>query len=85
MQKKKKWVPIGYPYPTRIFGYLPGSHRSVSGPNPKLHYSGITRICLEYKTPESVFEKRVFTLSVSGNRRYTLLVFTPIDYVGRPR
>jgi hypothetical protein len=46
MQKKKKngYPNFGYPYPTRIFGYLPGSIGSVSVPNPKLHYPGITRI-----------------------------------------
>jgi hypothetical protein len=39
----------GYPYPTQIFGYLSGSPRSVSVPNLKLHYPGITCIRPEYK------------------------------------
>jgi hypothetical protein len=39
----------GYSYSTRISGYLPGSHRSVSDPNPELQYPGITRIRPEYK------------------------------------
>jgi hypothetical protein len=50
MQKKEKRVPnSGYPYPTRIYEYLSGSPRSVSDPNPKLQYPGITRIRPEYK------------------------------------
>jgi hypothetical protein len=39
----------GYPYPTRLSRYLPGSPRSVSDPNPKLQYPGINRIRPEYK------------------------------------
>jgi hypothetical protein len=46
MQKNKQ---NGYPNLTRISGYLLGSPRSVSDPNPKLQYLGITRIYLEYK------------------------------------
>jgi hypothetical protein len=34
---------------SRISGYLPGSPRSVSDPNPKLQYPGITRIRPKYK------------------------------------
>jgi hypothetical protein len=88
MQKKKKRVPefrvpvsdpnSGYPNPTRIFGYLPGSTRSVSDPNPKLYYPGITRIRPEYKNNRIRIRKMVpnqypYSVPVSG----TLPVFTP--------
>jgi hypothetical protein len=37
--------------------YLPGSPRSVSDPNPKLNYSGITRIRPEYKNTQICIQK----------------------------
>jgi hypothetical protein len=47
----------GYPYPTRIPSYLTGSPRSISDPNPKLQYSGITRIRPEYKNTRICIQK----------------------------
>jgi hypothetical protein len=83
MQKKKKRVPefrvpVSDPNPTRIFEYLPGSTRSVSDPNPKLYYPGITRIRREYKNNRIRIQKMVpnqypYPVPVSG----TLPVFTP--------
>jgi hypothetical protein len=66
MQKKKNGYPnSGYPYPTRIFGYLPGSTRSVSDPNPKLQYPGITCICLEYKNTRIHIRKTgIYTIHI---------------------
>ncbi|PWZ07683.1 hypothetical protein Zm00014a_042545 [Zea mays] len=68
----------GYPYPTRISGYLPGSTRSVFDPNPKLYYPGIIRIRPEYKNTRTRIRKMVpnqypYPVPVSG----TLPVFTP--------
>ena len=58
MQKKKNGYPnSGYPYLTRISGYLPGSSRFVSDPNPKLQYPGITRIRLECKNTSICIRK----------------------------
>jgi hypothetical protein len=83
MQKKKKRVPnSGYPYPTRISGYLPGSIGSVSDPNSNLHYPGITRIRLEYKnTCIRIRKKRVFALSVSSTRQVYLTRFHPYQWI----
>jgi hypothetical protein len=68
----------GTPYQTRISGYLSGSSRSVPDPNPKLQYSGITRIRPEYKTTRiRIRKKRVFALSVSGTRWVYLTHFHP--------
>jgi hypothetical protein len=58
MQKRKNGYPnSGYPYLTRISGYLPSSPRSVSDLYPKLQYPSTTRIRPEYKNTESVSEK----------------------------
>jgi hypothetical protein len=46
-----------YPYPTRISGYLPSNIGSVSDPNLKLHYLGITRIVPNIKISVFVSEK----------------------------
>jgi hypothetical protein len=79
MQKRKNGYPnSGYPYPTRISGYLPGSTCSVSDPNSKLYYPGITRIRPEYKNICICIRKMVpnqypYPVPVSG----TLPVFTP--------
>jgi hypothetical protein len=79
MQKRKNGYPnSGYPYPTRISGYLPGSTRSVSDPNPKLYYPGITRIRPEYKNNciriRKIFPNQYpYPVPISG----TLPVFTP--------
>jgi hypothetical protein len=79
MQKRKNEYPnSGYPYPTRISGYLPGSTRSVSDPNPKLYYPGITHIRPEYKNTRICIRKMVpnqypYLVPVSG----TVPVFTP--------
>jgi hypothetical protein len=78
-RKRKNGYPnSGYPYPTRISGYLPGSTRSVSDPNPKLYYQGITRIRPEYKNTRIRIRKIVpnqypYPVPISG----TLPVFTP--------
>jgi hypothetical protein len=80
MQKNKKRVPeFRVPYPTRISRYLLGSPRSVSDPNPKLQYPGITRIRPEYKNTQINIEKRVFALSVSGTRRVYPDPFLPLQ------
>jgi hypothetical protein len=76
MQKKKK---NGYPYPTRISGYLSGSSRSVSDPNMKLQYPDITRIRPEYKITR--IRIWVFALSISGTRRVYLTRFHPYSWV----
>jgi hypothetical protein len=78
MQKKKKngYPNSGYPYPTRISGYLPGS--IGSDPNPKLHYSGITRIRPEYKNTRIRIWKNEYLhymYLIPGG--YTRPVFTP--------
>jgi hypothetical protein len=78
-RKRKNGYPnSGYPYPTRLSGYLPGSTRSVSDPNPKLHYPGITRIRTEYKKTRIRIRKMVpnqylYPVPVLG----TLPVFIP--------
>jgi hypothetical protein len=48
-ENKNGYMNSRYSYPARIFRYLPGSPRSVSDPNPKLQYPGITCIRPEYK------------------------------------
>jgi hypothetical protein len=77
MQKKR--VPnSGYPYPTRISRYLPSSPHSLSDPNLKLHYPGITRICPEYKNTWICIRKNGYLhylYPVPG--RYTRPVFSP--------
>jgi hypothetical protein len=73
MLKKKKTGT----YPTRISGYFPGSARSVSDPNLKLQYPGITRIRPEYKTTWIRIKKRVFVLPVSDIRRVYPTRFHP--------
>jgi hypothetical protein len=55
-RKRKNGYP-GYPYPTRISRYLPGSHRSVSDPNSKLQYPSITHIRPEYKNTRIRIQK----------------------------
>jgi hypothetical protein len=81
MQKKKKRYPnSGYPYPTRISGYLPGSTRPVSDPNLKLQYPGITRIRLEYKNTQIRIRKNGYLhYSYPVPDGYTRPVFTPIS------
>jgi hypothetical protein len=50
MQKKKKRVPeFRVPVSDPNIRVFTGYTRSVSDPNPKLHYPGITRIRPEYK------------------------------------
>jgi hypothetical protein len=75
----------GYPYPTWIFGCLPGSTRSVSDPNPKLQYPGITRIRPEYKNTRIRIRKNGYLhypyLVPDG---YTRPVFTPSWACSRP-
>jgi hypothetical protein len=61
----------------RISGYLPGSTRSVSDPNLKMYYPGITCIRPEYKNTRIRIRKMVlnqypYQVPVSG----TLPVFT---------
>jgi hypothetical protein len=65
MQKKNGYPNSGYTYPTRISGYLPGSIGSVSDPNPKLHYPGITRIRPKYKNTRIRIRKTgIYTIRI---------------------
>jgi hypothetical protein len=77
MQKKKKRVPeFRVPVSDPNIRYLPGSTRSVSDPNPKLYYPGITRIHPEYKNiciRKMVPNQYPYPVPVSG----TQPVFTP--------
>jgi hypothetical protein len=60
MQKKKKRVPeFRVPVSDPNIRYLPGSTRSVSDPNPKVYYPGITRIRPEYKNTRIRIRKMV--------------------------
>jgi hypothetical protein len=70
MQKKKKrvpefWILVSDPN----FRYLPGCTRSVSDPNSKLYYPGITRIRPEYKKYQYSYPKNgPESVPVSGTR-----------------
>jgi hypothetical protein len=58
MQKKKKRVPkLRVPVSDPIIRVFTGSPLSVSDPNPKLHYPGITVSVPNIKILESVSEK----------------------------
>jgi hypothetical protein len=79
MQKRKSEYPnFGYPYPTRISEFLPGSPRSIFDPNPKLNNPGITRIHPKYKNTQICIRKNEYLhnsyLVPAG---YTWPVFTP--------
>jgi hypothetical protein len=80
MQKKKNRYPDSrYPYPTRISGYLSGSTRFVSDPNPKMHYLGITRIRPKYKNIRIRIRKNGYLYyPYPVHDEYTRTVFTPI-------
>jgi hypothetical protein len=80
MQKKKKRVPVSDPN----IGYLPGSPRSVSDPNPKLQYPGITRIRPENKNTRICIRKNGYLhYPYPVPDGYTRPVFTP-RYQSRP-
>ena len=80
MQKKKKRVPeFQVPVSDLNIWYFSGSHRSVSDPNLKLQYPGITRTRPEYKTTRIRIRKNGYLHYpypiLAG---YTRPVFTPI-------
>jgi hypothetical protein len=79
MQKNKKRVPeFQVPYPTRISRYLLGSPRSLSDPNPKLQYPGITRIRPEYKNTQIHIEKTgICTIRIRYPTGIPRPIFTP--------
>jgi hypothetical protein len=79
MQKKKKRVPeFRVPVSDPNIRVFTGYTRSVSDPNPKLHYPGITRIRPEYKNTRIRIWKNGYLhypYPVPGG--YTRPVFTP--------